>query len=777
VGAVGQNVERREAFSKVTGRARYTADITQPGTLTAALVVSPLAHGRILSVDTTSAQHMPGVLAILTGQDTALRCGEVLEDRPPLARDKVRYAGEPVALVVAHSEREARQAAAAIRVHYEPLPIVATVEAAIASDAPLVHEELAQYQKAQPPVVPKPHTNIADHARIRKGDAAVGLSQSDVVVEAEVHLPQVDHATMETRSAQVEILHDGRVMVQSCTQAPFEVQKLLARYFHLQQGQVIVNVPLVGGAFGGKAAVQLEVLAYLASAAVHGRPVQITNRREEDMATSPVGLGVSATVQLGASRAGILQAAEFRYLLDTGAYTDSTPRVARAMCSECTGPYRVEHVRCDALTVYTNHTYATAFRGFGHLPLTFAIERAMDKLAAALHMDPIELRRRNLLAPGDRTPTGMILTRSNLGDPGECLDRAEAWLGAETPWCEATGPDTVRARGLAMFWKTSSSPPNAISGAITTFNQDGSVNLSTGTVEMGAGTKTTSAQILAERLGIDTDQVHIHTHINTKVDPEHWKTVASMSTFMAGRAVLAAADDAIEQLKALAAIVLKCSPNDLSVGQGRVYLTAQPSIYVTFSDIAHGYTYPGGDAIGGQIIGRGAYIMRHLTLLDEETGEGHPGPGFTVGAQAVELDLNTRTWQFRVTRALTVVDSGKPINPANARAMITGGMCMGVGVATREGVLYDEDGQRLNHQLRTYKVMRMGEEPTSYQVEFVRTPMVDAPYGARPLGEHGVLAMPAAIAAALSHATGRLVNHLPMTPESLWRDAERAVTP
>ena len=764
--AVGHSVARKEAPNKVTGRARYCADITPAGTLTAALVVSRHAHARIrLEVD--HARHMPGVVAVLTGQDVSLLCGEVLEDRPPLAVGKVRYWGEPVALVIAHGEAEAKRAARAVRVDYQPLPVVNTVEDAIAAGAALVHERLGQYKRAQPPVVPQAQSNIADHAKIRCGDAAEGWRNSAATVSGHFALPQVEHAAVETRCARAEILHDGRVLVQSTTQAPFEVQKLLARYFHLQQGQVIVTVPLVGGAFGGKAAVQLEILAYLASRAVNGRPVQLVNSREEDMATSPVGVGLVADVKLGASAEGLLQAAELTFWLDTGAYTDSTPRVARAMCSECTGPYRVPHIRCDAYTVYTNHTYATAFRGFGHFPLTFVIERTMDRLAEQLDMDPVELRRKNLIGPGDRTPTRMALTRSTLGDPRACLDRAAELLAG--PAREQTGPHTVRARGLALFWKTSSSPPNAISGAIVTFNQDGSVNLSTGTVEMGAGTKTTSAQILAERLGLDIGQVHIHTHVNTKVDPEHWKTVASLSTFMAGRAVLEAAEDAKAQLKSVAAIVLKCPPGDLSVARGRIFLTADPNIYVAFRDVAHGYTYPGGDAIGGQIVGRGSYIMRHLTLLDEETGEGHPGPSFTVGAQGVEIDWDTRSGRYRVVRAVSVVDAGRAMNPAGARTMLQGGMCMGIGLATREGVLYGRGGQRLNDQFRTYRTMRAGEQPDEYVVELVETPQIDAPFGARPLGEHGLLAMPAAVAAAVSHAIGRPVSHLPITPESLWR--------
>lgn len=766
--AIGKSVRRKEAPNKVTGRAKYTADLFVQGMMRAVLVTSPYAHARIKSMSISRAMGVLGVEAVITGEATAVLCGEVLEDRPPLARGVVRYYGEPVAIVVAHSEEQAMQAAREVQVEYEPLPVVNTIAAALEPQAPLLHETLASYRIAQQPVSPVVGTNIADHAKVRKGDGEEGFRVAEVVVEAEFELPQVEHVAMETRAAQVEILHDGRVIVHSTTQAPFEIQKLLASYFNLDQGKVIVNAPLLGGAFGGKAAVQLEVLAYLASRAVGGRLVRLNNTREHDMAMSPVGMGLLGHVRLGATRTGLLTAAAFTYYLDTGAYTDSSPRVARAICSECTGPYKVDHVLCDVRTVYTNHTYTTAFRGFGHMPLTFCIERAMDKLARKLGMDPVDLRRKNLLIPGDTTPTQVRLTESSLGNLPACMDR----LAEVMDWDQGTRhvmPDgSIRAKGMACFWKTSSSPPDAVSGAILTFNQDGSVNLSTGTVEFGPGTKTTAAQILAEQLGLSIDQIHVHEHINTKVDPEHWKTVASLSTFMVGRAVMEAAQDAIAQLKGIAAIVLKCAPGDLDVGGGKIYIRDDPALAVTFKDVAHGFAYPEGDGIGAQIIARGSYIVRHITPLDPETGKGRPGPGFTVGAQGVEVEFDPVRYTYRLVSAVSVLDAGRVINPQGARGNVMGGMNMGLGYGSREGIQYDREGRMLNDQLRLYKVMRVGEQP-EYAVHFVETPQLDAPYGARAVGEHGILGMPAALANALSEALGEELDRLPITPESLWR--------
>ena len=765
--AVGQSIQRKEALDKVTGAAKYAADFTVPGLLHACLVTSTHAHALLNAVDTSAALRLPGVRAVVTGADCALLCGEVLEDRPPLARGKVCYYGEPIAVVVADSPWQAQGGARAVAVDYAPLPVVNGVRAALQPGTPLVHEDLGSFKIAQQPCTPEAGSNVADRAKLRKGDMDRGWAESEVVVEGDFTLPQMDHAAMETRSVRAEILPDGKVLIHASTQAPFEVQKMIAQYFKLDQGQVVVHAPFLGGAFGGKAPVQLEIISYLASRAVGGRLVKLVNTREHDIAGAPVGCGLEARVKLGATNAGRVRAAEMTFMMDIGAYADSSPRIARAIASGCTGPYNVDHVWCEVLSVYTNHVYATALRSFGYMPLTFAVERAMDKLAYALKMDPFELRRRNAIAPGQTSPTQYKFTESIIGRLPQCIDKVRALIGWEEPLRQQQG-SKVRAKGGSCFWKTSSSPQNAISAAIVAFNQDGSVNLSIGAVECGPGTKTTAAQILAEHLGLDVDRIYVHMDVNTQVDPEHWKTVASMATFMVGRAVREAADDTVRQLKSIAGIVLKVPPEDLEVRGGRVYLRDDPSMYLNFKDIAHGYKFPDGDSIGGQIIGRGCFMVRHLTPLDPESGRGMPGPSWTVGAQAVEVELDLDDYTYRILRSATVMDVGRVINPHGARGVVMGGVCQGLGYGSRECLLYDDQGRVRNDQFRTYKLMRMGEQP-EYAVEFIETPQLDAPYGARPLGEHGIIGAPAALANALSTAAEVDLDHLPITPENIWR--------
>lgn len=766
---IGLSVPRKESLDKVTGLAKYNTDFNFPGLLHAWLVTSLYAHARILSVETAEALKIPGVHAVVTGDSYPLLCGPIIEDRPPLAREKVRYFGEPVAVVVADTEEKAKEAAGKVIVLYDPLPAVNSPADAIKENSPLIHEKLAFYKHVKPgEIFPRPGTNIVQHVKIRKGDIRAGWDQSEVIVESQFSLPQSNHIAMEPRNARAEIKADGRVVIHTSSQAPFDVRKMLARYFGLDETQVIVEVPLVGGGFGGKTTAQLEIIAYIASRAVGGRPVELVESREQDMTSSPCHLGLDARVKLGASKDGKLQAAEFTFVVNTGAYVDSGSKMTRAMASDCTGPYRVDNVWCDSYSVYTNNTYVTAFRGFGRLSYVFAVERTMDKLAFALGMDPLELRIKNALKPGDTTPTLVGLNHTNIGDLGQCLDRLKSLINWNGSVRSETGNGRVRAWGFSCLWKTSSSPSDATSGAVITINKDGTLNLNVGAVEIGPGTKTSLAQILAEKMKMDVNKIHVAMEVNTGVSPHHWKTVASMTNYMVGNAVLDAAEDLERQLRHIASIVLKCPPEVLELGGGRVYMKEEPEIFIDIKEIGSGYEDPNGHSIGGQIIGRGSFIMHHLLPMDKDTGRGRLGPAWAVGAQAVEVELDTRNFTYNITKAATVIDAGKVLNPKCARGVVMGGMCMGLGYGSREYNLYARGGKRENPQLRTYHLMRFGENP-EYLVDFVETPHIIGPYGMRGIAEHGIIGIPAALANALSAAAQVELNSTPLTPEAIWK--------
>lgn len=765
--SIGKSVYRKESLEKVTGKAKYTGDYSSKDMLHIKLVVSPYAHAKIKSINSSKSLEVPGVRGIVLGQPFPLT-GEEIKDRPPIAYDKVRYHGEPVAVVVADTALQAKRAAELIQITYEPLPVVNSPKAALLPDAALVHENLAIYEKIEH-VYPEANTNIANRTKIRKGNMEEGWKISDVTVDASFSFSQSDHISMETRSVIAEIRPDGCVVFTSATQSPYMIKKLMKDYFNLEQGKIIVKTPLVGGAFGGKAAVQLELIAYMASLAVGGRPVKLLTTREEDMITSPVHVGLDANIKLGATKDGQLTAAQIIYMFDTGAYSDKGATISRAAAVTCTGPYHIDNLWCDSLCVYTNHPYVTAYRGFGHSELLFVFERAMDMLARKLKMDPFEVRMKNAIHPGHTTATQMLLNQSTVGNLPNCIQTLRQLMNWHEGEIIQVNNRKVRVKGISCIWKTSTIDSEASSGVVLAFNGDGSININSGVVEIGMGTKTILAQLLAEKLKMDINKIHVKMEVDTQITPDHWKTVASRGTLMAGRALLKAADDVIMQLKDVASRVLMCSPDELDVGNEMVYVKDEPDIFIKVKDICNGYKYPHGYGIGSQIIGRGQYTLRHLTHLVHETGVGKPGPEYSVGAQGVEIEFDTRDYTYKILKAYSVIDAGKVLNMKLAEGQVMGAMEMGLNLGSSETFVFSEDGKVLNPRLRTYTPFRYGDHP-EYIVKFIETPHIDSAYGARGLGEHGLIGMPAALANALSAASGIELDKLPLTPELIWKE-------
>ncbi|MBS4196928.1 xanthine dehydrogenase family protein molybdopterin-binding subunit [Lederbergia citri] len=773
---VGKTVQRIDAVEKAAGTVQYLGDSSFPGLLHAKLVTSTHAHAKIKSINTEEAWKVPGVRAIVTGEMFPFHIGPILADRPPLAFEKVRYHGEPLAIVVADQEFRAKQAAFKVKVEYESLPVVNSVQQAFQNDSPLVHENSGRYQKIISNVYPVQGTNIGSHIKIRKGDFISVWENCEVKISKHFSFSISDHAAIETRSARVEINPAGKVIVHSTTQSPYTIKKVLNQFFNIAVGNIIVHAPLVGGAFGGKGTVQLEPLAYLASKSVGGKLVKLDYEREEDLITAPCHIGFDATVKLGATKDGKLVAGQYTYLIDGGAYTDQAAGITRAAALDCTGPYHIPNVWCDSYCMYTNHPYGTSFRGYGHPELTFAVERTMDMLAKQLNMCPIQLRKMNAIKPGHTSPTQAVITANNIGDAEKCIERVKELIEWDKGQRIEMSSRKIQSKGISLFWKTSTTATNAQAGVVITFEADGSVNLNCAAIELGQGTKTILAQILAEKLGMEMNKIHVTMEINTQYDPHQWRTVASSTTFLAGRAVMSAADHAIAQLKKTASIAMHCSIEDLEVGGGRVYLKANPEYGVNIKDIALGYKYPNGHAVEGQVVGMGKHIQRRLTPMDKETGFGKPGPWWSVGAQAVEVEWDKKDYTYKLLKAVTVLDGGTIINPGTATQQMRGGMYLGLSFASSEGFIFNENGLLQNPQLRTYQMLRFGEQPIEYLVDFVETPSADGPYGARGIGEYGVIGMAGALANSLSVAAEVELNQLPLHPEYIWRAKKENAT-
>ncbi len=772
--SVGTSVLRADGRDKVAGKVRYADDLWPPGMLFAAFATSPHAHARIISINIERALATRGVRAVFTGADFPRRVGIYLGDKTPLAIDKVRYFGEPVAAVVADSEAAAVEAAGKIAVAYDPLPVILSPLAAIEEGAVLLHDKMEEYYHISE-IHPEPGSNIANRTRVRKGNIERGFREAEAAIEGEFSFPPGDHAAMEPRVAIAEIGADDRVVIRSSTQAPFVVRELLSAPFDVPIGKVKVVAPRVGGGFGGKDGLQLEALAFLLSRGVGGRPVRVANSREQDLVSSPGRAGLFARVKLGARRDGKLTAAKMLLLYDSGAYADYAVHVSRAGGFSLPGPYFVPNIEADSLCVYTNRPFATAFRGFGHIEMTYAVERALDHLAQKLNMDPVALRKVNAIRAGDTTGGNAVMDL-NTGDLPRCLDTVADRLAWKKGTRTLLENGKIRAKGISAFWKAPSIPTFTDAGAIISFNEDGSVNLSTGVVEIGQGTHTGLAQIVAERLAIDLSMVHVVSDIATDQAPHDWQTAASRSLFMAGRATMAAVDDAVAQIKQIASAPLRCSVEDLDVAGGRVYQRDDPDHGLPLSQVVIRYVYPNGNAIGGPVIGRGKYVARGLTGIDRETGAGRPGLEWTMGSQGVEVEVDPRDGTYKIVTAVCCMDVGRVINPALARGQIVGGMAMSIGYATSEDFRFDARGRVLNGTLRDYKLMRYGDHP-EYIVDFVETPQGDGPYGARGLGEQGILGIPGALSAALSLAVGSQIDTLPLTPEVVWRAASTGAAP
>lgn len=764
--SVNKSVPRRESWDKVTGKQKYLNDFNSSDLLYGALKLSNQAHAKIVSIDISRAKAHQGVRKVLTGDDIDRNLGLYLGDKPAIAKGKVRHHGETVALVIADTLEDAEYAVNLIDVVYETLEAVSSPLDALKEDAPVIHEDLGEYNHIDA-IIPEPGTNVANRTKIRKGDWEKAMSESDFTVEDTYSFPPGDHVAMEPRVAMAKISSDGYITIHSSTQAPYVVKELLSKFFDLDPGKITIIAPPVGGGFGGKAGIQLEGLAYLASKAAGGRPVKITNSREADMMASPGHIGLQAKVKIGANKDGKIMSGKYEFIFDSGAYADYAVNISRAAAISCTGPYNVENVFCDSICAYTNHPFATAYRGFGHIELAFAVERILDKLADKLGIDPLELRQINSIKEGHRAPTSQKMNK-NTGDLVGCLEKVKETINWSTDVEVVEEGKIVRAKGVGCLWKAPAMPTTSDAGAILTFNEDGTINVNTGIVEIGQGTKTGIAQIVAEKFKTTADDVHVIFDVNTSVSPHDWATAASRGLMMGGMAASHAADDALKQIKRTASIPLRCAPHDLEVENGMVFLPDEPEVCIPLSQVVHGYMYPNGNAIEGQIIGRGRYISRRLSFINPETGEGEPALEYVLGAQAAEVEVNLIDGSYKVINFSSCMDVGKVINPDIARGQVVGAIGMGVSFTRFEGFEFNSRELIQNNDLRLYKIMRYDDEP-NYNIDFLTTPQMDGPYGARGLGEQGIIGVPGAITNALSRALGKDFNHLPVTPEAVWK--------
>ncbi len=762
---IGENVPRVDAHEKVTGAALFADDLQfGPGLLYARIKRSPLPHARILKIDCSKAKALPGVKAVVTGEQYPGFIGLYLQDRHIFCRERVRYVGDPIAGVAAVSEEIAEKALDLIDVEYEPLPGVFDPEFGASSEAPLLHPDLGQYQVANF-IFPQPGTNISNHFRIRKGDVDSAWAGCAAIVEHKYRIPHIQHVPIEPHIATAKVAEDGKVTLWGSSQSPFAQRSLIASALGKSPSDVQVIAPYVGGGFGCKAGVSMEALAVVIATKTHGRPVKLRLTREEEFYTAFVRQGLVAYFKMGCDKDGRLLAMENRFFWDGGAYTEYGVNITRASGYSSSGPYDVPNVMTDSYCVYTNHPVGGPMRGFGMPEMHAGLEQCIDELALAIGMDPVEFRKINCVKTGCTLVTGMTMHPTGLS---ECLEKAAQAItwGKKSP---PSAPNKRRGKGIALMWKAPAMPPNAGSSARVALNEDGTVTVSVGGQELGQGSFTIAAQMAAAGLGVPADWVKVATPVNTDSSPYEWQTVASRLTWSMGNAVTAAARDARQQILDMVAKAWSENVEDLDIIDGKV-ISYKSEESTSLKNIAiYGIALPDDQGwIGGPVLGRGNFMPTYVTGLDPQTGQGTRAVvHYTTGAQAVEVEVDIETGKVEIVRGVAAFDVGKAINPDMVRAQMEGGFVQGLSTALFEG-LQLKDGVLQNPSFVDYRIATSTDVPRSIQAIIVEVAQDDGPWGARGIGEHAMVPTIPAVANAIYDAIGVRLGAPPYTSEKVF---------
>lgn len=756
---IGKSYIRPDAINKVTGKAQYLDDIRLPGMLHAAILRPEFAHAKIVSIDTSEAEKMPGVVKVVTGKGCNLHYGDNIKDLTPMAVEKVRYIGEPVAAVVADNPFNAQKAVEKIKVVYEPLPVYIDARDAMKEDAVLVHDENGDYWHL-PTLKPEPGTNIANTYHLKKGKGKDGFEEADVVIEGEFDYPLGSCAAIEPHGSIAWFKEDKTIEVWSSSICPFIIRQDLAHGYGLPISDVRVHIPDIGGCFGYKSDITVEqTVAYIASF-VPGYPVKWIASRKEDFTSTLLAHGIRMIMKIGAKKNGKLVAIESKVLHTGGAYADTAVNVTMAATHNCTGPYEFDHCDLTGYTVYTNTPPVGAYRGYGHPEAQFATERMMDLLANKLGMDSLSLREMNYLGEGKVNALGETMWKTH-GDIKACSDKVKKLVFDK----EFVKEDDqfYYGRGFAAIMKSPKGASFSTKGCYIKMNIDGSISINMGGAEVGQGLRTIIQQIAGEALKVPPERVRVYNDIDTQYSPYEWQTIGSMFTTQGGRAIIRAADKLINVLKKTAAQVLKTDEDYLDYDGEYVFLKNDPSIRVAVPEIARGYITSDGITIGevAQAVSD-ARLPRYAN--PDQNGQGSLGVEYTFGAQAAEIKIEKKSGKIFVDHFTSTFDVGKVINPLQIRGSVLGGVMMSIGAALYEKVEFDKDGKILNPQLFKYHLPTYKEAPEQ-TIEFIENPGTVGPFGARGIGEHSVIGAAPAILNAIHDALGVDLFEIPATPD------------
>ncbi len=746
---LGTNMPRMGGEERVTGAGIFGIDLVLPNALHGGILRSQHAHARIISIDTNEARSLPGVHIVVTAADAPdVKYGRTTIDRYILAKDKVRYMGDPVAAVAAESQAIVKQALKKIKVVYEPLPVVVDPEEAMKASAPTLHEDVPL-----PANLPKDAQvkNVFSYTAVHIGDPDKAMAEADVVVEESYETKMIHPQYLEPRIAAARQEEDGRLTVWVNAQAPFPIRAEVAKMLGIPLNSVRVLVTDIGGGFGGKgsgitsgAAIE-PICGLLAMKAK--RPVMIVLDKAEETISTTIRSGAKMWIQSGVKKDGTLVARKAKVIYDAGAYSGFGALAGARATNMLGGWYLLPNVHNDGYVVYTNKQVCGPVRGPGGPQAAFAMESHMDSIATKLGMDPVEFRLKNVPQPGDKIVGVPKLRYVSIGETIRTAAEKIGWgkvkleknqgIGFATgSWIEGAGPG---------------------GGAIVKVNEDGSVTVIIGKVDYGTAARFGIPLIVAEELGIPTEDVKV-MNVDTDAAPWDAGTVGSRSMLVSGNASRLAAIDARNQLLRMASGRLEASPEDLEIKDRQIRVKGTPSKSVSLASVA-----TAAHTEIGEVIGRGFFDSKAAMAQEKERGSSQP---FTTHAALVEVD--TDTGNIKVLRYVAVHDVGFVVHPKAVDGQIEGAVAMSLGQALCEQVVVDDQGKTLNPTFVDYLMPTINMLPRIEPVIVQGSPGA-GPYGTKGAGEIGSVPPMAAIANAVYNATGVRIRKLPLSPENVLR--------
>lgn len=748
---IGRSTPYIDGLEKAMGKTVFVSDLVRPGMLHGAVKRSEEAHARILTVDTSAAEALPGVRAVITIADTpGLRFGPRTEDWEILARDKALFHGHEIAAVAALDEDIAAEAVDLIRVEYELLPHVIDPQEALREGAPLVHEETG--------------TNLAAEFKIESGDVDRALDAAHYVYEDRYFTNQVYQAYLEPKGAIAEWDLSGRLTLMAGTQIPNMMRMTYAQALGLSPDAIRVKVPDYGGGFGAKMEHTSHLIAALLAKKA-GAPVRLFHSREEDFRAGNPRVPMYYDIKLGLDRDGRLLAKDVQVIGGAGARLVYAHIITATACYRVDSLYNFKNVRAKGLTAYTNSVPTSCFRGFGNSQGTFALESALDMAAHGMGIDPAELRKINDLGPNS---TSIHDWKINSNGLVECIDeatKASGWAAKRAEVSPRQG--RYRGVGLACCNHVSGNRPFAREfdggSGVVRIGRDGRVTVFHGESDMGQGQKTVFAMIAAERLGVSLDRVHVED-VDTDISPFGFGSFATRGTVMGGNGVLLAAENASLQLAEFAAEMLEANPADLVCKADQWFVEGSPEKSVSWLEVTEAMTLK---KRGAPVIGTGFYEPPTV-LPDLETKKGNISPAYPFACQIAEVEVDAQTGQVKVVGFWAAHDVGRALNPMALEGQIQGGVAMGLGWTLTENMAYDENGKLINADFLDYVLPGPGDIPKIEPI-LVEPIEKEGPYGAKGIGEPALNPTMAAITNAIYNAVGVRVKALPVNPEELLK--------